>query len=221
MNAERWHRIEALFGQALEIKSLADDTGSSHVGRRIGPFCLIRKLGEVGMGAVYLAERDDAQFAHRVAIKILTHAIGSSEAVARFRDERQILAALEHRSRAAPLAGRGGARGGQAGPRARRARVGAGARSRGTCEAGVDASARGGRARQGRRRRRDYCPQAPRSSPRRSTSARRAGDAKHHAQPALTDTGSMFELRSSRPHSERLRVRCYRSPARPAPTSDG
>jgi serine/threonine protein kinase len=48
------------------------------------------------MGAVYLAERDDAQFAHRVAVKILSRAIGSPEAVARFRDERQILAAPEH-----------------------------------------------------------------------------------------------------------------------------
>jgi serine/threonine protein kinase len=141
MDAERWHRIEALFEQAIalpecdrggflatacgsdlqlnseldalltnattacgslqaavvaEVKRLAGDAALSHVGRRIGPFRLTRKIGEGGMGAVYLAERDDAQFAHRVAIKILTHAIGSSEAVARFRDERQILAALEH-----------------------------------------------------------------------------------------------------------------------------
>jgi hypothetical protein len=48
------------------------------------------------MGAVYLAERDDAQFAQRVAIKILPHSIGSPQAVARFRDERQILAGLDH-----------------------------------------------------------------------------------------------------------------------------
>ena len=48
------------------------------------------------MGAVYLAERDDAEFAHRVAIKMLSCAIGSSEAIARLRDERQILAALDH-----------------------------------------------------------------------------------------------------------------------------
>jgi hypothetical protein len=81
---------------ASEVRLLATDAATAQVGRRIGPFRLIRLLGEGGMGAVYLAERDDAQFAHRVAIKILSHSVGAPEAIARFRDERQILAALEH-----------------------------------------------------------------------------------------------------------------------------
>jgi hypothetical protein len=79
-----------------EVHVLAIDGTTAHVGRRVGPFRLLTLLGEGGMGAVYLAERDDAQFRHRVAIKILPHSVGSPEAVARFRDERQILAALEH-----------------------------------------------------------------------------------------------------------------------------
>src|SRR5262249_45399087 len=72
-----------------QVKTLAADAIAAQVGRRIGPFRLIGLLGEGGMGAVYLAERDDAQFSHRVAIKILSHAVGSPEAIARFRDERQ------------------------------------------------------------------------------------------------------------------------------------
>ncbi len=48
------------------------------------------------MGAVYLAERDDVQPVKPVAVKILRHAIGAPHAIARFRDERRILAALEH-----------------------------------------------------------------------------------------------------------------------------
>jgi hypothetical protein len=141
MTPERWHRIETLFEEALELSEparnsfldqacagdaelyielvellassphagaslrnvvvaeahvLASDAASAHVGRRIGPFRLLTLLGEGGMGAVYLAARDDAQFHHRVAIKILPHSVGSPETVARFRDERQILAALEH-----------------------------------------------------------------------------------------------------------------------------
>jgi hypothetical protein len=79
-----------------EVRLLASGAAATQVGRRIGRFRLLKLLGEGGMGAVYLAERDDAQFSHRVAIKILSHAVGSPEAVVRFRDERQILAALEH-----------------------------------------------------------------------------------------------------------------------------
>jgi hypothetical protein len=81
---------------AAEVQLLASAAVTAQVGRRIGPFRLIRLLGEGGMGAVYLGERDDAQFAHQVAIKILAHAVGSPQAIARFRDERQILAGLKH-----------------------------------------------------------------------------------------------------------------------------
>src|SRR5262249_46886587 len=62
------------------------------------PYRIFELLGEGGMGAVYVAERDDAQFVKRVAIKVLPRAIESPEAIARFRDERQFLAALEHRN---------------------------------------------------------------------------------------------------------------------------
>lgn len=84
---------EAVIAEAQALASAAD---TAQVGRRIGPFRLLALIGEGGMGAVYLAERDDAQFHHRVAIKILPHSLGSPHAIARFRDERQILAALEH-----------------------------------------------------------------------------------------------------------------------------
>jgi hypothetical protein len=80
------------------VETLVEHGITAHVGRRIGRYRLIQLLGEGGMGAVYLAQRDDAQFNQRVAIKILSHAVGSPEAIARFRDERQILAGLEHPS---------------------------------------------------------------------------------------------------------------------------
>jgi eukaryotic-like serine/threonine-protein kinase len=92
------HDAGALLREAVvaEARRLASSAATAQVGRRIGPFRLIALLGEGGMGAVYLAERDDAQFAQRVAVKILPHPVGSPQAVARFRDERQILAALDH-----------------------------------------------------------------------------------------------------------------------------
>ena len=64
--------------------------------RRIGPYRLVRELGRGGMGAVYLAERDDSEYRVEVAIKLLRGGLETDEAVARFRDERQILASLEH-----------------------------------------------------------------------------------------------------------------------------
>ena len=65
-------------------------------GRRIGPYRIVRPLGYGGMGAVYLAVRDDAEFHKQVAIKTLKFELDGGPAVVRFRHERQILAHLEH-----------------------------------------------------------------------------------------------------------------------------
>jgi hypothetical protein len=64
--------------------------------RRLGPYRLEREIGHGGMGAVYLAVRDDDEYRTKVAIKLLHHGLETAQAVARFRDERQILATLEH-----------------------------------------------------------------------------------------------------------------------------
>jgi tetratricopeptide (TPR) repeat protein len=61
---------------------------------RLGPYRLDRKIGEGGMGAVYLAHRDDDEYRQEVAVKVV-RARGQF-ALSRFRHERQILAALEH-----------------------------------------------------------------------------------------------------------------------------
>lgn len=65
-------------------------------GERIGPYRLERELGRGGMGEVYLAVRDDAEYHQRVAVKLLRGGLGGGELLARFRAERQILASLEH-----------------------------------------------------------------------------------------------------------------------------
>ncbi|MFZ3341717.1 MAG: protein kinase [Terriglobales bacterium] len=63
---------------------------------RIGPYEIERLLGRGGMGAVYLAHRADGQFEQQVAIKLIDLPLASGFFRERFRQERQILAGLQH-----------------------------------------------------------------------------------------------------------------------------
>ena len=65
-------------------------------GERIGSYQLGHRLGEGGMGTVYLAERVEGGFVQQVAIKILKRGMDTEEIIRRFEDERQILAGLNH-----------------------------------------------------------------------------------------------------------------------------
>ena len=71
-------------------------TGDFMVGRRIGQYRIIREIGQGGMGAVYLAERADDEFRKSVAIKLVKRGMDTDFILRRFRNERQILASLEH-----------------------------------------------------------------------------------------------------------------------------
>jgi serine/threonine-protein kinase len=63
---------------------------------RVGPWRVVAKVGEGGMGEVYLAERAEGDFEQRVALKRLRPDLASADLMRRFRQERQILATLEH-----------------------------------------------------------------------------------------------------------------------------
>ncbi|HKE29344.1 MAG TPA: protein kinase [Bryobacteraceae bacterium] len=65
-------------------------------GQRLGPYRVVREIGRGGMGAVYLATRDDDQYRKQVAIKVVKRGMDSAEVLGRFRHERQILANLDH-----------------------------------------------------------------------------------------------------------------------------
>jgi tetratricopeptide (TPR) repeat protein len=62
----------------------------------IGPYRVVRQLGDGGMGTVFLASREDDEFEQQVAIKLVRRSAGGQSLLQRFRQERQILAALDH-----------------------------------------------------------------------------------------------------------------------------
>lgn len=65
-------------------------------GLRLGAYRVIREIGRGGMGTVYLAARADEEFRKQVAIKLVTAGFDHKTIIQRFRNERQILASLEH-----------------------------------------------------------------------------------------------------------------------------
>jgi eukaryotic-like serine/threonine-protein kinase len=71
-------------------------TDDALIGRSFGPYRLLDRLGQGGMGAVYLAERADGDFEKRVALKLVKRGMDTDEILRRFQFERRILASLEH-----------------------------------------------------------------------------------------------------------------------------
>ena len=73
-------------------------TGSSPAAplpHRIGPYTILERRGEGGMGIVYLAEQTEP-VKRRVALKIIKHGMDSRRVIARFEAERQVLAMMDH-----------------------------------------------------------------------------------------------------------------------------
>ena len=74
----------------------ANDSCGALDRKRIGPYEIDRLVGRGGMGAVYLAHRADGQFEQQVAIKLIDLPLATDIFRERFRQERQILAGLQH-----------------------------------------------------------------------------------------------------------------------------
>lgn len=91
----------------LEVERLLEDAGQEsefletppelpEVEPLVGPYRILSKIGEGGMGIVYRAVREDEQFRMMVALKILRPGLAHHSLIRRFQRERQILARLSH-----------------------------------------------------------------------------------------------------------------------------
>ncbi len=94
-------RVDRLIAAHDQDDSLFDRTASAplqpteKLGQTIGPYKLLQKIGEGGMGAVYMAEQENP-VRRVVALKIIKPGMDSRQVIARFEAERQALAMMDH-----------------------------------------------------------------------------------------------------------------------------
>src|SRR5580693_2286895 len=87
---------DAAIASAAAAMAQENDPDLRLIGTRLGPYKVESIVGHGGMGAVYRASRDDAEYSQQVAIKLVRVAAESPSTLRRFRQERQILARLSH-----------------------------------------------------------------------------------------------------------------------------
>ena len=83
----------------MDRKEYSDQTrtlgSSGETARVIGPYHLLQKIGEGGMGEVWVAEQHKP-IHRRVALKLIKAGMDTKQVIARFESERQALAMMDH-----------------------------------------------------------------------------------------------------------------------------
>jgi serine/threonine protein kinase/Tfp pilus assembly protein PilF len=80
-------------GDLADLTRLDDSTVTAP--ERIGPYRILQKLGEGGMGVVYEAEQEHP-VRRKVALKVIKLGMDTEQVVRRFESERQALALMDH-----------------------------------------------------------------------------------------------------------------------------
>jgi serine/threonine protein kinase len=78
-----------------ESNSNAGTCPAEQPGQYIGPYKLLHRLGEGGMGTVWVAEQE-RPFKRQVAVKLVKAGMDSADVIRRFEAERQALALMDH-----------------------------------------------------------------------------------------------------------------------------
>ena len=79
--------LNAEVGLALSVED--------ELGKQVGPYKLLQKIGEGGCGIVYMAEQEKP-VRRRVALKVIKLGMDTKSVIARFNAERQALAMMDH-----------------------------------------------------------------------------------------------------------------------------
>ena len=88
--------VDALLtAHAAVTATIAVGVADLSSGSQIGPYKLIRQIGEGGMGVVYHAQQTHP-LRRDVALKVIKPGMDSREVIARFESERQALAMMDH-----------------------------------------------------------------------------------------------------------------------------
>lgn len=99
-DAETSHPI---FGTSPLASFVQQQDTDELIGRRLGTYEIVRRIGEGGMSRVYLAERREG-YEQEVAIKLMRPGLDTAELLGRFNQEIELMAALnEHPNIAALL----------------------------------------------------------------------------------------------------------------------
>jgi tetratricopeptide (TPR) repeat protein len=81
--------------QRSVLAATVDDLITERPGTVIGPYKLLKQIGEGGMGTVFMAEQTHP-VQRKVALKIIKPGLDSAQVIGRFEAERQALALMEH-----------------------------------------------------------------------------------------------------------------------------
>lgn len=91
---DEFTEVQNRIANIVRLGVLSTHQPQKHPGARVGPYELVRQVGQGGMGTVWLAHRADGAFKRDVALK--PHVAWMGQWDARMARERDILASLQH-----------------------------------------------------------------------------------------------------------------------------